>query len=125
MVKRKRFIKKKKYKNFMSEKKTIVVSSEREVSVGHIVTDLITLFGCDTSTPKPLVTLTDIVIANYWLSRGDQPPLYQVSCRGVAQQGQKYLEKAYQVEVSTIYGEPISEELKPKIIDIIRKSPSD
>ncbi|MAG91637.1 hypothetical protein CMO83_03100 [Candidatus Woesearchaeota archaeon] len=110
----------------MSDKKPIVVPLEREVRVGAVVFDLTMLLGCNTSTLKPLVQLEDMTIANYWLSKGGtQPPMYQVSCRGVIEQGKTYLEKAYHFEVATILGEPISEELEARVIDTIRKAPSD
>ena len=109
----------------MNENKPIVVSPEREVRIGPVVTDLSILLGCNKSTPKTLVTLGDMSIANYWLSKGDQPPVYQVSCRGVAQQEQGFLKKAYHFEVVTILGEPISEELEARVTEIIRKAPSD
>ena len=109
----------------MSPKNNIVVKLEREVHVGHIVTDLTMLFGCNTSTPKPVAKFEDIAIANYWLSEGNQSPLYQVSCRGAAQQGQEHLEKAYHFEITTIFGEQISEELEARIRDTITNAPID
>ena len=109
----------------MNENKPIVVSPEREVKVAHVVTNLTMLLGCDTSTPKPFVKFKDMAIANYWLSKGNLQPLYQVSCRGVAQEGKEYLEKAYHFEVATIIGEPISEELEAIVRGTIRKAPSD
>ena len=109
----------------MSLKNKIIVEPEREVRVGAVVFDLTMLFGCNTSTPKPPVQLEGMVTANYWLSKGEnQPPLYQISCRGVPQEGQKYPEKAYYFEVSTFQQEPFSEELEARIIDKIKKTPA-
>ena len=112
----------------MNKNKPIGVSLEREVQIMPIVTDLTRLLGCTAYERKNFVTVQNMGIENYWIGRGDLPveePLYQISCRGIAQQGQEYLEKAYRIEVSTLFGEPISEELEARVIGIIRKAPSD
>ena len=109
----------------MNKNKPIGVSLEREVQIMPIVTDLTRLLGCNTSTLQNPVLLGDMAVANYWLSKGDPMPLYQISCRGTAQKGQTYLEKAYRFEVATVLGEQISEELEARVIAIIREAPSD
>ena len=111
----------------MSLKNKIIVELEREVMVGPVVFDLTMLLGCNASIPKSASSpIEGMVVASYWLSKGEnQPPLYQVSCRGLVQQGQKYPKRAYYFEVSAIQEESIPEELETRVRDTIRKAPMD